>query len=217
SQCRFEVGRLAAAHPQARPGGAARAGGRGAGPLVAEVAGGPARGAAAAPALGAGEAGRAGAVRRVGRLGQPAEAGAAGTRRGGRATAPDGAARPRPGSVVLLVLLLFFFLVLDDAGFGIGDGDLGGGPEAHPLPGVRAREQLAQQPVVQAVARLVAGELADDAVAGEVQVADGVEDLVLHELVAVAQALLVQHAGVVQHDGIVQRAAQRQVVPAQRL
>ena len=36
------------------------------------------------------------------------------------------------------------------------------------------------------------------------------------ELVFVTQAVLVHHTGVVEHDGIVQRAAQRQIVGAQR-
>ena len=64
------------------------------------------------------------------------------------------------------------------------------------------------------MARLVAAELADQAVAEQVQVADRVEDLVLHELVFVAQAVLVQDPVIVEHDRVVEVAAERQVLRA---
>ena len=64
---------------------------------------------------------------------------------------------------------------------------------------------------------LVAAELADEAVPEQVQVADRIEDLVLHELVLVAQAVLVEHAEVIQHDGVVEVAAEGEVARAHRL
>jgi hypothetical protein len=51
--------------------------------------------------------------------------------------------------------------------------------------------------------------------AGEVEVADGVEDLVLDELVGVAQAIAVEHPVFVHHDGVFQAAAQGQALVAQ--
>jgi hypothetical protein len=64
------------------------------------------------------------------------------------------------------------------------------------------------------VAGLVAAELADEAVAKQVEIANGVEDLVLHELVFVAQAVLVEHPEIVEHDGIVEIAAEREIARA---
>ena len=51
-------------------------------------------------------------------------------------------------------------------------------------------------------------------VAGQVQVADRVEDLVAHELVGVAQAVVVEDAELVEDDGVVHRAAQAEVALA---
>src|SRR6478735_4674482 len=56
------------------------------------------------------------------------------------------------------------------------------------LPGVVRGQQCAQQLVVEAVPGLEAAELADDAAAEQVQIADGVQDLVPHELVLVAKS-----------------------------
>ena len=53
------------------------------------------------------------------------------------------------------------------------------------------------------MARLEALELADQAVAQQVEIADGVEDLVLDEFVLVTQAVLVEDTVVVQHDRVV--------------
>jgi hypothetical protein len=51
--------------------------------------------------------------------------------------------------------------------------------------------------------------------AQQVQVADRVEHLVLHELVVVAQPVAVQHAVLVHHDRVVEAAAQRE--PCERI
>src|SRR3546814_7741974 len=72
--------------------------------------------------------------------------------------------------------------------------------EADFLPRRALGQQRAHQLVVECVAGLVALEGADDGVAGQVQVADRVEDLVAHELVAVAQAVVVEHAELGQDD-----------------
>src|SRR5687768_17970871 len=85
------------------------------------------------------------------------------------------------------------------------------------FPGRRVRKHRTQQLVVQLVARLVAVERADEAVPEQVQVADRIEDLVLDELVLVAQAVLVEDPIVVEHDRVVHRAAQREVALAQHL
>src|SRR3546814_17232833 len=74
------------------------------------------------------------------------------------------------------------------------------------LPRRALGQQRAHKLVVESVAGLVALEGADDGVAGQVQVADRVEDLVAHELVAVAQAVVVEHAELVQDDRVVTRA-----------
>src|SRR3546814_14786950 len=70
--------------------------------------------------------------------------------------------------------------------------------EADFLPRRALGQQRAHQLVVECVAGLVALEGADAGVAGQVQVADRVEDLVAPELVAVAQAGVVEHAELVQ-------------------
>src|SRR5690606_17134580 len=57
----------------------------------------------------------------------------------------------------------------------------------------------------------VAGRGAAQAVAERVQVADGIEDLVLDELVAVTQPILVEYPVIVHHHGIVEAAAERQL------
>ncbi len=64
---------------------------------------------------------------------------------------------------------------------------------------------------------LVAGEGADQAVPEQVQIADRIENLVLDELVVVAQPVLVEHAVIVEHDRVVLAAAEREVVRAQVL
>ena len=58
-------------------------------------------------------------------------------------------------------------------------------------------------------------EFTDQAIAQQVQVTDGIQDLVFDELVLVAQAVLVEHALLVHHDGVLDAAAQGQVVGAQ--
>src|SRR5690606_33000187 len=60
-------------------------------------------------------------------------------------------------------------------------------------------------------------EFADKAVAQQVEVANGIENLVLDEFVLVAEAVFVEHAKFVNHDGVVHAAAERQVVRTQEL
>src|SRR5688572_9719375 len=79
--------------------------------------------------------------------------------------------------------------------------------EFHQLPRLLVLEQRAQERVVHRVSGLVAAERADERVAEEVKVADGVENLVLHELVLVAQTVAVEHAVFVHHDRVVETAA----------
>src|SRR3546814_17013928 len=80
--------------------------------------------------------------------------------------------------------------------------------EADFLPRRALGQQRAHKLVVESVAGLVALEGAADGVAGQVQVADRVEDLVAHELVAVAQAVVVEHTALVQDDRVIPRAPQ---------
>src|SRR3546814_8958276 len=72
--------------------------------------------------------------------------------------------------------------------------------EADFLPRRALGQQRAHKLVVESVAGLVALEGADDGVAGQVPVADRVGDLVAHELVAVAQAVVAAHAELVQRS-----------------
>src|SRR5512134_3061810 len=60
------------------------------------------------------------------------------------------------------------------------------------------------------MARANAAEMADDGRAREVQVADGVEHLVAHELVRIAQPFLVENTVTADHNGVVQRSSPRQ-------
>src|SRR5690606_3853047 len=62
------------------------------------------------------------------------------------------------------------------------------------------------------MAGLVAGEGADQAVSQQIEIANGVEDLMPDELIAIAQPVLVQYAVVVDDHGVVQAAAQRQLL-----
>ncbi|SPA45666.1 conserved hypothetical protein [Cupriavidus taiwanensis] len=89
--------------------------------------------------------------------------------------------------------------------------------EGDQLVGFLVGEQRAQQLVVQAMAGFVRHIGADQRMAHHVQVADRIQDLVAHELVAVAQFLVVEHAVLVQHDRVVQAAAARQAHFAQGL
>ena len=67
------------------------------------------------------------------------------------------------------------------------------------------------------MAGLVALVGTDQVVAEQVQVADGIEDLVPDALVLVAQTLLVHHLFTIDDYGIVQAAAQDQVLLAQEI
>ena len=67
------------------------------------------------------------------------------------------------------------------------------------------------------MAGLVTDELADQAVTQQIQVANGVQHLVLDEFVLVTQPVLVEDAILIHHDGIIDTAAQRQILAAQEL
>ena len=67
------------------------------------------------------------------------------------------------------------------------------------------------------MARLVGGKCGQQGVAGEIEIADGVEDLVLDELVGVTQSVAVEHAVLVHHDGVFEAAAEGQALVTQRL
>src|SRR5262249_29546461 len=99
----------------------------------------------------------------------------------------------------------------------VGDRGIGITLEHDLLPGRSIGEQRAQQLVVERVAGFVAGELPDQAVPEQVEVPDRIEDLVLDELVLVAQPVLVQDAEVIEHDRVVEAAAERQVAGAHGL
>src|SRR3990167_8910378 len=65
--------------------------------------------------------------------------------------------------------------------------------------------------------RLEAAELTDQAIAQHVEIADGVEDLVLDEFVLVTQAVFVQYTKLIHHDGVIHTAAECQVLRTQEL
>ncbi len=67
------------------------------------------------------------------------------------------------------------------------------------------------------MARLVAVECPDQAVAEQIQIADRVQDLVLDEFVGIAKSILVEDAVVVDDDGIVEAPTQREALLAHRL
>ncbi|GHB30915.1 hypothetical protein GCM10009038_32170 [Salinicola rhizosphaerae] len=79
------------------------------------------------------------------------------------------------------------------------------------------RQQLTAELVIEPVTGLVAAKLADQAVSELVQIPDGIEHLVFHELVFVAQAILVNDAVIIYHDGIVETATQRQILRSKEL
>src|SRR6185295_10220110 len=83
-------------------------------------------------------------------------------------------------------------------------------------PGVRLFENLRRELGVQRVAGAVGYEVADDGIADEREIADGVEDLMADELVLETERV-VEHAGLAEDDGILQRAAEREAVLPQHL
>src|SRR5882724_10908824 len=64
-------------------------------------------------------------------------------------------------------------------------------------PGIAVAEQRPQQLVIEPMPGAQADELAEQGRAGEIEVADGVDHLVAHELVAIAQAVLVHDVGAI--------------------
>src|SRR3546814_7189065 len=67
------------------------------------------------------------------------------------------------------------------------------------------------------MARAAAVVAAYDRLAGQIQVAQRVEDLVTHELVFVAQAVVIEDAVMTKHHGILQRPAASKAQRAQML
>src|SRR5690606_21290857 len=104
-----------------------------------------------------------------------------------------------------------------DCSGGTHEGD-GCGPgvfEGYDFIGIGLGQQGTQQLVVEGMTGLEAAELAYQALAQQVEVTDGIEDLVLDEFVLVTQAVFVQYAILVHHNGIVHTATQSQVLRAQ--
>src|SRR2546427_3092499 len=83
-------------------------------------------------------------------------------------------------------------------------------------PGVRLFENLGCELGMQRMPGAVRDEMADDRMADEREVADGVENLVADELVLEPQRV-VEPTRFAQHDGVLERAAERQTVLAQHL
>src|SRR5450759_502188 len=89
--------------------------------------------------------------------------------------------------------------------------------EGDQLPSFGSREQGARQGVVQPVTGFVGGVFADQRVSEQIQIADGVEHLVLGKFVVVTQPLAVQDARFIEHDRILQVAPQDKACGTQRL
>src|SRR6185503_8145703 len=84
--------------------------------------------------------------------------------------------------------------------------------EGYELPRVAASQKSTRELVVQRMAGLVRAESANDGMAQQVEIADRVEHLVLHELVLVAQTVRVEHTKFVHHDRVVQTAAKAEAL-----
>ena len=89
--------------------------------------------------------------------------------------------------------------------------------EGHDLPGLLVFQQHAQDLVVEPVPGLVRRIRREQGVAAQIEVADGVQHLVLDELVAVAEAIGVEHTVLIEHDGVVEAAPLCQAVLSQPL
>ncbi len=89
--------------------------------------------------------------------------------------------------------------------------------KCHLFPRRLVCNQGTQQLVIQRVTGLVTAECANEAVTEQVKIADGIQDLVLHELVAIAQAVFIQHPEVIEYDGIIEATAQGQLAFTQLL
>ena len=84
-------------------------------------------------------------------------------------------------------------------------------------PGIGIGEHGLQHQAVQAMAAPAGAVSAEDRRAGQSQVSDGVECLVAHELVGIAQALAIDDAVVADSDGVVERSAKGQAGRPQAL
>src|SRR6266567_4762896 len=71
----------------------------------------------------------------------------------------------------------------------------------------RATRSGARDPAGQGMAGPQPAEMPDDRYAGEIQVAQGIDQLVADKLVGEAQPAIVQHPVPADHDGVVERAA----------
>jgi len=83
--------------------------------------------------------------------------------------------------------------------------------EGHDFPAVPAGNQLAQQQVIERVTRFVPAELTDEGLAQQIQITDRIEDLVLDELILVAETVFVEYAVVADGDGIVHAGTEREI------
>src|SRR5690606_34532000 len=95
----------------------------------------------------------------------------------------------------------------DGCGPGIFEGDY--------FPGICIGQQRAQQLVVECMSRLEAAELTHQALAQQIKITDGIENLVLDELVLVPQAVFVEYTILIHHDGVIHAATQRQILRTQ--
>src|SRR5215470_705083 len=77
-------------------------------------------------------------------------------------------------------------------------------------PGRRIGEERLEQLPIEVVAGAHAAEMAEDRAAGEVEIAQRIEQLVAHELVSIAEAALIEDGIAAHHHGILERAAARE-------
>ena len=72
------------------------------------------------------------------------------------------------------------------------------------FPGIVAAQNSAGEFVIEGVARLIAAEGAQNRLAQQIQITDGIKKFVLHKLVAIAKTFPVQHTFIGQSNGIIQ-------------
>ena len=85
------------------------------------------------------------------------------------------------------------------------------------FPGAAIGHEGAQELVVERMAGFVGHVAREQRVTGQVQVADGIQDLVPYEFVGESQAFGIEDAVFVEHDGVVEAAALGEAEFAQRL
>src|SRR6266567_1906171 len=82
--------------------------------------------------------------------------------------------------------------------------------EGHQLPRLRPRQQRAGNCIIERMPGFERNKRPDQRMPQQIEVADGIEHLVLGEFVVVAQSFAVQHAGLIEHDGVLQATAERE-------